>query len=177
MINVEDHLGLVHTIARKRHQQFGHKYSYDDLYQEGCIGLLKAIERFDKTKGVRFSTYAYACINSHILNMIRDDKWYGGNSEERFKSSGPYSLDVTIEIEGNKRELSYINLIEGNEFNFEKVELKILLDGFPEKIKEIIKMSLGGFTQTEIAKKIGCSKSNISTLKLKALKELKYQLG
>ncbi len=46
---------------------------YDDLYQLGCIGLLKAINNFDESFGVRFSTYAVPMILGEIKRFLRDD--------------------------------------------------------------------------------------------------------
>ena len=45
----------------------------DDLYQVGCIGLLKAIDRFDESLGTRFSTYAVPLIMGEIRRFLRDD--------------------------------------------------------------------------------------------------------
>ncbi len=46
---------------------------YDDLYQLGCMGLLKAIYNFDESFGVRFSTYAVPMIIGEIKRFLRDD--------------------------------------------------------------------------------------------------------
>ena len=46
---------------------------YDDLFQYGCMGLLKAIERFDPEVPVRFSTYAVPVIMGEIRRYLRDD--------------------------------------------------------------------------------------------------------
>ena len=46
---------------------------YDDLYQLGCIGFLKAIKNFDESYGVRFSTYAVPMILGEIKRFLRDD--------------------------------------------------------------------------------------------------------
>lgn len=45
----------------------------DDLFQIGCIGLLKAIDGFDFNKGYKFSTYAFTTIKGTLLNYINDD--------------------------------------------------------------------------------------------------------
>lgn len=46
---------------------------YDDLYQYGCMGLIKAIDRFDPSFGVAFSTYAVPVILGEIRRFLRDD--------------------------------------------------------------------------------------------------------
>ena len=46
---------------------------YDDLYQLGCVGFLKAIENFDSSFDVKFSTYAVPMIAGEIKRFLRDD--------------------------------------------------------------------------------------------------------
>ncbi|MGN0395254.1 MAG: sigma-70 family RNA polymerase sigma factor, partial [Coprococcus sp.] len=48
-------------------------YDIEDLYQIGCIGLLKCIERFDAAYDVKFSTYAVPLIQGEIRRFLRDD--------------------------------------------------------------------------------------------------------
>lgn len=45
----------------------------DDLFQVGCIGLLKAVKNFDETKMVRFSTYGVPMIAGEIRRYLRDN--------------------------------------------------------------------------------------------------------
>lgn len=67
---VEKNTGLVHSIV-KRFGGRGHET--EDLFQVGCIGLIKAVKRFDIQFGVRFSTYAVPMIMGEIKRFIRDD--------------------------------------------------------------------------------------------------------
>lgn len=67
---VTNNIGLVWSIVRKFLNR-GHEA--DDLFQIGCIGLIKAIDKFDETYGVRFSTYAVPMIMGEIKRHIRDD--------------------------------------------------------------------------------------------------------
>ena len=69
-ILVEKNMGLVHSIAR-RFQNRG--VEMEDLIQIGSIGLLKAIDKFDLTYEVRFSTYAVPMITGEIKRFLRDD--------------------------------------------------------------------------------------------------------
>ena len=67
---VEINMGLVHHIV-KRFANRG--YEQQDLFQIGCIGLLKAIDKFDLSYDVQFSTYAVPMIMGEIKRFIRDD--------------------------------------------------------------------------------------------------------
>ena len=66
---VEQNIGLVHSCANKFR---GRGAEYDDLFQAGCIGLIKAIDNFDLSHGVRFSTYAVRMIIGEIRRFLRD---------------------------------------------------------------------------------------------------------
>ena len=62
---ITHNLGLVKKLANKmyfKHPQF----AYEDLYQEGIFGLIRAIEKFNPKEGCRFSTYAYQWIRSFV---------------------------------------------------------------------------------------------------------------
>lgn len=67
---IEDNLGLVWSIVKKFYNR---GYEPEDLFQIGSIGLMKAIEKFDNTYGVKFSTYAVPMIMGEIKRFIRDD--------------------------------------------------------------------------------------------------------
>ena len=47
--------------------------SMDDIFQVGCIGLIKALDNFDTSHGVKFSTYAVPMIVGEIRRFLRDD--------------------------------------------------------------------------------------------------------
>ena len=67
---IEQNLGLVHHIV-KRFLNRG--YDTDDLFQIGVIGLIKAIDKFDPSFDVKFSTYAVPLIAGEIKRFLRDD--------------------------------------------------------------------------------------------------------
>ena len=67
---VYGNLLLVLSIVKK----FSHRgENLDDLFQVGCLGLLKAIDNFDLAHGVRFSTYAVPMIIGEIRRYLRDN--------------------------------------------------------------------------------------------------------
>ena len=67
---IEQNLGLVHHIV-KRFLNRG--YDTEDLFQIGVIGLIKAIDKFDPSVDVKFSTYAVPLIAGEIKRFLRDD--------------------------------------------------------------------------------------------------------
>lgn len=66
---IESNLGLVHSICKRF---VGRGIEYEDLYQAGCIGLIKATDAFDQTKGFLFSTYAVPVIMGEVRRLFRD---------------------------------------------------------------------------------------------------------
>lgn len=67
---IEENLGLVHHIVRRF---LGRGYDAEDLFQIGTIGLMKAIDKFDLSYDVKFSTYAVPMIAGEIKRFLRDD--------------------------------------------------------------------------------------------------------
>ena len=67
----DQHLGLVQRLARYYSHQAVQSH-YDDLVQVGCMGLLRAIDRFDESQNASFRTYASHLISSEIRHYLRD---------------------------------------------------------------------------------------------------------
>ncbi len=66
---IVDNMGLVHSIANRFRNRGA---DYDDLFQAGCVGLIKAVDNFDESKGFAFSTYAVPVIMGEIRRIFRD---------------------------------------------------------------------------------------------------------
>ncbi len=105
---VNNNIGLVHACARKFN---GRGIEYDDLFQAGCLGLVKAVDAFDESRGVKFSTYAVPVILGEIKRLFRD-----GGSIKVGRSLKELSLKATRVINKfmseNAREPSINELAE-----------------------------------------------------------------
>ncbi len=64
-----DNIGLVHSCARRF---MSRGVEYDDLFQAGCMGLVKAADGFEEERGLKFSTYAVPVILGEIRRLFRD---------------------------------------------------------------------------------------------------------
>lgn len=63
-------MGLIGSIVKRFS---GRGYEQEDLFQIGCIGLIKAVDKFDTSYDVKFSTYAVPMITGEIKRFLRDD--------------------------------------------------------------------------------------------------------
>ena len=64
-----DNMGLVHACCKRF---LGRGIEYDDLFQAGCMGLVKATDGFEEERGLRFSTYAVPVILGEIRRLFRE---------------------------------------------------------------------------------------------------------
>lgn len=67
---IRQNLGLVHSLCKRF---TGRNIEYDDLFQAGSMGLLKAAREFDEDRGYKFSTYAVPVILGEIKRLFRDN--------------------------------------------------------------------------------------------------------
>lgn len=114
---INQNVGLVHACA---HKFSSRGIEYDDLFQAGCIGLIKATDAFDVTRGVQFSTYAVPVILGEIRRLFRD-----GGSVKVSRNLKELSLKVTRQREqlGSKlnREPTIYELSESMEVPVEQI--------------------------------------------------------
>lgn len=105
---VGENLGLVRAVAR-RFENRGH--DREEIFQIGCIGLMKAIDKFDVSLNLAFSTYAVPMITGEIRRFLRDD---GMVKVSRTLKENGYRISRTREVLIAKlgREPSITELVE-----------------------------------------------------------------
>ena len=69
-LKIKENENLIYKIASK----YSNEYSIDDLYQAGCIGIIKACKKYNDNYNAKFSTYAYKYILGEMIDFIRKDK-------------------------------------------------------------------------------------------------------
>ncbi len=129
---ISENVGLVHACA---HKFTGKGIEYDDLFQAGCIGLIKATDAFDSERGVQFSTYAVPVILGEIRRLFRD-----GGSIKVSRSLKELSMKVTRQREYLEKKLNREPSIE---------ELAKIMEIPAENIVEALNVSIPPVSLTE----------------------------
>ena len=106
---VKGNLKLVLSILKKYHNKTD---NMDDLFQIGCIGLLKAIDNFDLSHDVKFSTYAVPMILGEIRRYIRD------NNSIRISRSLKDIAYKTLKIKEDTEEVYKILIKEADKIDY-----------------------------------------------------------
>ena len=170
---VEHNLRLVAHIIKK---YYSANCDNDELISIGTVGLIKAINTFEKSKGTRLATYASRCIENEILMYFRNQK----------KTALDVSFDEPIETDNEGNPLTLIDIIAEEDTVLEDICLKTNLKKLARFVREIedprekeiviLRYGLYGTapkTQNEIAGIYGISRSYVSRIETKALKKLK----
>jgi RNA polymerase sporulation-specific sigma factor len=149
----------------------------DDLISVGSIGLIKAVNTFDESKGAQLATYTARCIENEILMLLRANK--------KYKNDVSLSDPVGTDKDGN--ELTLMDLLSEKEDSvFKHVDKSIERDKFLNFIKEhltsreytvlCLRYGLKGernYAQREVARFLKISRSYISRIEKKAIDKLK----
>ena len=152
----------------------------EDLISIGTIGLIKAINTYDISKGHRLVTYAARCIENELLMMLRQEK----------KTSKNTSLYEPIGIDKEGNEIHLLDILGTQETDLiKKIEQKENIKRIYEELEKmemnkekktlIMRYGLYGrepMTQKEVAKKLHISRSYVSRIEKKALMLLKSKI-
>lgn len=172
-ILIERNLRLVAHICKKYTTA---KAEQEDLISIGTIGLIKGINSFEASKGVRLATYVARCIDNEILMYLRSTK----------KLNAEVYLDDPIGKDKDDNTVTLQEVLENDERSIEEeVDLKFKIKKMYQKIKEVLKgkeksiielrFGLNGAkpkTQHEIAEMMGISRSYVSRIETKAIGKL-----
>lgn len=173
-ILIERNLRLVAHVVKR--YQSGNENT-EDFISVGVIGLIKAIESFDATKGNRLATYAVRCIDNELLMMFRARK----------KNTREVSLYEAIGTDREGNEISLLDVCEAQQPDVvEQMELQFCLrrlmelfaDVLSEREKQILTLRYGlgrkeEMTQKAVGEALGISRSYVSRIEKRALKKLR----
>ncbi|MCM1209802.1 MAG: sigma-70 family RNA polymerase sigma factor, partial [Ruminococcus sp.] len=169
---------LVAHIVKKYQTPFR---SVEDLLSIGTIGLIKAVNTYDESKGSRLVTYASRCIENELLMRLRQER----------KESREVSLYEPIGTDKEGNEISLMDIIKSDDesvltgiitndsIRHISVIFKHVLD---EREQQVISMRYGLYgnpplPQRDIAAMLGISRSYVSRIEKKALLKLRNALN
>ena len=172
-ILIERNLRLVAHVCKKYSST---NIELDDLISIGTIGLIKGINSFNSSKGVRLATYVSRCVDNEILMYLRSTK----------KLSAEVYLEDPIGKDKDDNTVSLQEVLENNERSVdEEVDLKFKIKKLYAKMKTVLKDREFGIitmrfgldgkkprTQEQIAKMLGISRSYVSRIETKAIGKL-----
>lgn len=176
-ILIERNLRLVAHVCKKYSTA---NVEQDDLISIGTIGLIKGINSFESSKGVRLATYVARCIDNEILMHLRSIKKLGAE----------VYLDDPIGKDKDDNTVTLQEILENNEKSIEdEIDLKFKIKKMYKKMKDVLKLrektilelrfGLDGNkpkTQNEIAEMMGISRSYVSRIETKAIDKLSKEI-
>ncbi len=171
---IEHNLRLVAHIVKKYYTT---ARDQDDLVSVGTIGLIKAIDSFDITKGARFATYAGKCLQNEILMYFRSQK----------KHANVTSINDPVDVDKDGNPLTYLEIIASPDDIVDSIDRKIKLEKISQAIKTVltererkIMMLRYGlnktgrhYAQRDVAQMLGISRSYVSRLEKSAIDKIK----
>ena len=150
---IEGNLRLVLSVI----QRFaGRGESVDDLFQVGCVGLIKAIDNFDISQPVKFSTYGVPMIVGEIRRYLRDNS--------------------AIRVSRSMRDTAY-RVLQAREKWIEHIALKEALDRLDQREQRILALRFcEGKTQMEVSAEVGISQAQVRRLEKGAINTIRKHL-
>lgn len=171
---IRHNLRLVAHIAKK---YYSSPADQEDLISIGTIGLIKAVNSFDHTKGARFATYGARCIENEILMHFRAEK----------KTNGTLSLQEPVDT-ADGTSLTIIDTLtddyhmdEELELREEQAALHRLVNKLQGRERQVILLRYGlagqpPMTQSQVANLLGISRSYVSRLEKKSVELLRKDI-
>lgn len=146
-------ISAVTPIARAKASGFANaRISNEDLIQEGMLGFLDAIKKFDPSKGVPFKAFAEICINNRIISAVR----MNFNSKNAALSNAVSFESESVEIAANSDPADIIS----DKFETEYLA-ELLCSGLSDFEKQVIDLRLLGKSYSQIAKELGRSEKAV----------------
>ncbi len=169
---IEHNLRLVAHIVRKYSSS---QAGQEDLLSIGTIGLIKAVDSFNRKNGARFATYAAKCIQNEILMAFRAQK----------KNQCEVSIDDAIETDRDGNPLTYVDVVRVEDTIAEDIDVRWKIARVIRYVKRflskrereiiVLRYGLGNekpITQREVAERLGISRSYVSRIEKNVLSRI-----
>lgn len=193
-IDIEDHFGLIGMVLKRYHAL--QDMTYEDLFQEGVFGLMRAAERFDPSRGVTFGTYAVWWIRQSINRAIQNKgrcvrvpvhkQESVSKSKERVPST--VSLHVPVSNKENASDSQWIDMVsnpEPEDAEEHGLDHRLLEEGLAmlkPRERDILRRRFGldddkDETLEQIGAEYGITRERIRQVEAVALRKLRAAIG
>ena len=182
MIRPEEHLNLVNKTVHKMYNKIPalHYYDIEDLCSIGYLELVRISDKFDESKGYKFSTFAVKCIQNSIFRILQKEK----NADVKCFFNNKYSLvslnDTLSGIPngGEDKESYYETVIPSEEDFFgdilRKECVKSFLNSLKEKERAVIDMLyIQNLTYEQACEIMQCSRGTLASRRNRAIKKMR----
>ena len=173
---VFDHLPLAAVIARNISKRLPRHVDPQDLYQDACVGLIRAAARYDARRKVSFGAYARRPIGGAVIDGLRRADHLSRDERRRIKAegddAGPLHLDSTGDLRGTLLPPErHAAAAERNQF------LNTAISTLPMRLRVLLRDYYhGGQTMREIGYRLGVNESRVSQIHRRALRLLREHL-
>lgn len=164
--DVENNIGLVFMVANEMYGRLcegkGGMYEYQDLISEGIVGLHFALERFDPSKGFKFSSFAMPTIKGFMLRGHRN------LFKELWKAKGAGISAWTISLYKKDTLRPILGVDDrgmGAQKMFDRLDRRMfwkkVLKALTKRQKEVVQLILDGMTLVQISRVLGVSRQAV----------------
>lgn len=154
-----EHQKLIYHIVN----QYQHQFNYSELLSAGNLGMAKALMNFDKSRNIKFSTFACNCIYREVFQMMRKEKKHRNVSLETPVHTNKQGVEITA-MDLHVSEDQAIGKVEMNQV------INQVLNGLDNKRRKVMIRFFQNWRQQDIANEFGCTHQNINVIVNKTLK-------
>ncbi len=154
---------------------------FDDLIQEGMIGLYKAVNVYDKAKNHNFGAFASLCIHRQLQNAV---KLYNRKKNSPLNAYLPIEYYGGVEQSGDKKNNKLIIVDDNSDFEKDFIDKEMnaiviskVKDMLDENQFKLLKMFLNGATYSEMAEKLNLTTKQVDNMLQAIKKKLKSIKG
>ena len=176
-----NNLGLAQKVARRYSgNDEESRYTYEEYLSVCYEGLIKAVDKYDKSMGIKFSTFATRCCMNEVYKLYNRDSWYNYKQGEQLEQQHS-SLNIAKSMDEDDKATELIQQIKDNSIiEFDKFWINEFIDDIISKttwnknrernIKIVSLRVFDGLSFEQIAKKCNITKRQVQ-LVIKSFRE------
>lgn len=174
-----NNLGLARKVARRYSNDEESRYTFEEYLSVCYEGLIKAVDNYDKSMGIKFSTFATRCCINEVYDLYSRDSWYNYKQGEQLEMQHS-SLNISISMDGDEKEELIQQVKDNSIVEFDKFWVKEFIESVVSKcsrkeninrnIKIVLLKIFNGMSFDQIAKECNVTKRQVQVV-MKSFRE------